>query len=44
MQWAEKNITELLDDLDRNFHRLRQSAIDEELFDLVSGFEALSRN
>ncbi|PKO94273.1 MAG: F0F1 ATP synthase subunit gamma [Betaproteobacteria bacterium HGW-Betaproteobacteria-10] len=43
MQRAEKNITELLDDLDRNFHRLRQSAIDEELFDLVSGFEALSR-
>ena len=25
-----------------NFHRLRQSGIDEELFDLISGFEALS--
>lgn len=42
MQRAEKNIDELLEDLKRAFHRLRQSAIDEELFDLVSGFEALS--
>ncbi|MEZ5388098.1 MAG: F0F1 ATP synthase subunit gamma [Prosthecobacter sp.] len=43
MQRAEKNIGELLEDLGRNFHRLRQSSIDEELFDLVSGFEALSK-
>jgi F-type H+-transporting ATPase subunit gamma len=42
MQRAEKNIDELLGDLNRNFHRLRQSGIDEELFDLVSGFEALA--
>jgi F-type H+-transporting ATPase subunit gamma len=42
MQRAEKNINELLDDLNRTFHRLRQSGIDEELFDVVSGFEALS--
>lgn len=41
MQRAEKNIEELLDDLSHNFHRLRQSSIDEELFDVVSGFEAL---
>ena len=41
MQRAEKNIDELLDDLSRTFHRLRQSDIDEELFDVVSGFEAL---
>jgi F-type H+-transporting ATPase subunit gamma len=41
MQRAEKNIDELLDDLNRNFHRLRQSGIDEELFDVVSGFEAM---
>ena len=42
MQRADKNIDELLDDLNGNFHRLRQSSIDEELFDVVSGFEALS--
>jgi F-type H+-transporting ATPase subunit gamma len=42
MQRAEKNIGELLEDLNRDFHRLRQSAIDEELFDVISGFEALS--
>jgi F-type H+-transporting ATPase subunit gamma len=43
MQRAEKNIEELLEDLNRTFHRLRQSSIDEELFDIVSGFEALKR-
>jgi F-type H+-transporting ATPase subunit gamma len=42
MQRAEKNIDELLEDLNRTFHRLRQGGIDEELFDVVSGFEALS--
>jgi F-type H+-transporting ATPase subunit gamma len=43
MQRAEKNIGELLEDLNRDFHRLRQGAIDEELFDVISGFEALSK-
>ena len=43
MQRAEKNIEELLEDLDGRFHRLRQSSIDEELFDVISGFEALSK-
>jgi F-type H+-transporting ATPase subunit gamma len=42
MQRADKNIDELLEDLNRTFHRLRQSSIDEELFDVISGFEALS--
>lgn len=42
MQRAEKNIDELKGDLNRAFHTLRQRGIDEELFDLVSGFEALS--
>jgi len=42
MQRAEKNIDELLEELNRTFHRLRQSGIDEELFDVVSGFEALT--
>jgi len=43
MQRADKNIDELLEDLNRTFHRLRQSGIDEELFDVISGFEALSQ-
>jgi F-type H+-transporting ATPase subunit gamma len=42
MQRAEKNIDDLLEDLNGTFHRLRQSGIDEELFDVISGFEALS--
>lgn len=43
MQRAEKNIDELLVDMNASFHRLRQSSIDDELFDVVSGFEALSQ-
>ena len=42
MQRADKNIDELLEDLNRTFHRLRQNGIDEELFDVISGFEALT--
>lgn len=42
MQRADKNIDELLEELNGSFHRLRQSGIDEELFDVISGFEALS--
>jgi F-type H+-transporting ATPase subunit gamma len=42
MQRADKNINELLEDLNGTFHRLRQSGINEELFDVISGFEALS--
>ena len=42
MQRADKNIDELLEDLNRTFHRSRQNGIDEELFDVVSGFEALT--
>jgi len=41
MQRADKNINELLENLNGSFHRLRQSGIDEELFDVISGFEAL---
>jgi F-type H+-transporting ATPase subunit gamma len=43
MQRAEKNIEELLEGLQGTFHGLRQSSIDEELFDVISGFEALKR-
>jgi len=42
MQRADKNIDELLEHLNGTFHRTRQSSIDEELFDVISGFEALS--
>jgi F-type H+-transporting ATPase subunit gamma len=42
MERADKNIDELLETLNDRFHRLRQAGIDEELFDVVSGFEALS--
>ncbi|MBF0201210.1 MAG: F0F1 ATP synthase subunit gamma [Desulfamplus sp.] len=42
MQRADKNINELLEELNGTFHRLRQSGIDEELFDVTSGFEALN--
>ncbi len=42
MERADKNIEELLESLHGTFHRLRQSGIDEELFDVISGFEALS--
>lgn len=42
MQRADKNIDEMLENLHGAFHRLRQSGIDEELFDVISGFEALS--
>jgi F-type H+-transporting ATPase subunit gamma len=40
VQRAEKNIREI-----RNcaFHRTRQEAIYEELFDVVSGYEALAK-
>lgn len=40
MQRAEKNIGENLQALTLTFHRQRQGAIDDELFDLVAGFEA----
>ena len=42
MQRAEKNIDDQLETLNQTFHRLRQSSIDEELFDVVSGYESLS--
>jgi len=41
MERADRNIDTLLEDLRSTYHRLRQSSIDEELFDVISGFEAL---
>jgi F-type H+-transporting ATPase subunit gamma len=43
MQRAEKNIDELVGDLNQRFRRLRQTSIDEELFDVLSGYEFLSK-
>ena len=43
MQRADKNIETLLETLNGRFRRLRQNSIDEELFDVVTGFEALNR-
>lgn len=43
MQAAEKNIEERLDELRGAFNQLRQSAITEELLDVVTGFEALAQ-
>lgn len=42
MQRADKNIDDLLEALNGSFHRLRQASIDEELFDVTAGFDALS--
>ena len=41
MERAENNIDELLENLHGAFHRVRQSGSDEDLFDVMSGFEAL---
>ncbi len=43
MQRADRNIQDLLADAQAAFHQLRQSSIDEELFDVTAGFEALAR-
>jgi F-type H+-transporting ATPase subunit gamma len=44
MQGAQKNIEELMDDLESQYNQLRQMSITEELLDIVSGFEALDQN
>lgn len=41
MQRAEKNIDELVERLTRTSQLMRQNSIDEELFDVVSGYESL---
>jgi F-type H+-transporting ATPase subunit gamma len=42
MQRAEKNIKDISEKLNRTLHRIRQESIDEEMFDVVAGFEALT--
>jgi F-type H+-transporting ATPase subunit gamma len=41
MERADRNINDLLQQLHGAFYQLRQTGIDEELFDVISGFEAL---
>ena len=41
MERADRNIDDLLEDMNGRFHQLRQSGIDAELFDVIAGFEAL---
>jgi len=43
MQRADQNIDDLLEDLNGSYHRIRQAGIDAELFDVVAGFDALTR-
>jgi F-type H+-transporting ATPase subunit gamma len=43
MQRAEQNIDDILGNLRRTYHRTRQASIDEELFEVVSGYEAMQR-
>ncbi len=40
MNRADNNIQELLKDLRRSLNQIRQSSIDEELFDVISGFQS----
>jgi F-type H+-transporting ATPase subunit gamma len=42
MQRAEENIESLSANLSQMLYRMRQSSIDEELFDVMAGFNALS--
>jgi F-type H+-transporting ATPase subunit gamma len=42
MDRADRNIGELKETLQSRFHRMRQSSIDEELFDVIAGFEAMA--
>jgi F-type H+-transporting ATPase subunit gamma len=42
MQRAEKNIREILEDLNGKYRRLRQESIDDELFEVISGYESLA--
>ena len=44
MQRAEKNIDELLEKYLHQFNYLRQSTIDEELSDVLAGYELLAKN
>jgi F-type H+-transporting ATPase subunit gamma len=42
MQAAERKIGDLIDQLRLEYNQARQTSIDEELFDVITGYEALS--
>lgn len=42
MERADRNIKDQLENLQGRFHRQRQDSIDEELFDVTAGYEALA--
>ncbi len=42
MQAAERKIGDLLEQLQLEFNQARQNSIDEELFDVITGYESLS--
>jgi len=44
MERADRNIKALLEQLHGRFRRLRQGSIDEELFDVTAGYEALTHS
>lgn len=44
MERAKKNIEGMLVELNLGYNRLRQSTIDEELFDVVAGFKAQKKS
>ena len=44
MERADKNIDDILENLQGTFHSLRQRGIDEELFDVLSGYELLAKD
>lgn len=44
MQVAEKNIEEMREHINALYRETRQNTITEELFDVVAGFEAISKN
>jgi len=41
MQAAERKIGDLLEHLQVEFNQARQNSIDEELFDVITGYESL---
>jgi F-type H+-transporting ATPase subunit gamma len=44
MQRAEKNIETLIEEMNRDFHRIRQESIDEDLFEVIAGYDSIARD
>jgi F-type H+-transporting ATPase subunit gamma len=44
MQRAEKNIEALIEEMNRNFNQIRQESIDEDLFEVIAGYDSLARD